>query len=318
MKKHAYLIMAYNNWDQLELLLRLLDDPRNDIFIHIDKRAGEFPQSMLESALRQSCVRFIERKNVYWADYSQADVEMDLMQAASEQDHYWYYHLLSGMCLPLKSQDEIHVFFEDQQKEFVAMTPDGGAYAENHARYYHFLLHNRFYRDHKSLKAVDRGLMYIQKALGLKRRFGMELKISTGWQWFSITDDFCRYILSQRQFIQKMFSYVLDVDEKFMGTMINKLGDYERVYYIKKPEEGNEAYQKGCMRLIDFDRPVPQPYTWGRDDTDADYQELMNSGYLFARKFDERVNPRIIDMVAKHVSEGKLGFKHLTEDRGNP
>ena len=36
-KKHAYLIMAHNNFYILEKLLHLLDDPRNDIYVHIDK-----------------------------------------------------------------------------------------------------------------------------------------------------------------------------------------------------------------------------------------------------------------------------------------
>ena len=36
MKKHAYLIMAHNNWKILEKLLNLLDDKRNDIYFHID------------------------------------------------------------------------------------------------------------------------------------------------------------------------------------------------------------------------------------------------------------------------------------------
>lgn len=36
MKKHAYLIMAHNNWKILEKLLILLDDKRNDIYLHID------------------------------------------------------------------------------------------------------------------------------------------------------------------------------------------------------------------------------------------------------------------------------------------
>ena len=35
-KKHAYLIIAHNNWKQLSLLLSVLDDERNDIYIHID------------------------------------------------------------------------------------------------------------------------------------------------------------------------------------------------------------------------------------------------------------------------------------------
>lgn len=33
MKKHAYLIIAHNNWKILERLLILLDDNRNDIYL---------------------------------------------------------------------------------------------------------------------------------------------------------------------------------------------------------------------------------------------------------------------------------------------
>ena len=130
-KKHAYMIMAHSNWNQLATLLKLLDDPRNDIYLHIDKRAGDFPQDMLRQAVTHSGITFIERKNVYWADYSVADVEMDLLQAASSIFQYHYYHLLSGMDLPLKTQDEIHAFFENETHEFIGMTPDGGSYAEN-------------------------------------------------------------------------------------------------------------------------------------------------------------------------------------------
>lgn len=34
MRKHAYLIMAHNNFEQLKFLLGLLDDERNDIFFN--------------------------------------------------------------------------------------------------------------------------------------------------------------------------------------------------------------------------------------------------------------------------------------------
>ena len=40
MSKHAYLVMAHHQFPLLQTTLRLLDDPRNDFFIHIDKKAG--------------------------------------------------------------------------------------------------------------------------------------------------------------------------------------------------------------------------------------------------------------------------------------
>lgn len=293
--------MAYNNWNQLSLLLRLLDDQRNDIYVHIDKKSIDPPEEMLRNSVRKSSLTFIQRKKVFWADYSQADVEMDLMQAACDKEQYRYYHLLSGMDLPLKTQDEIHAFFDDENHEFIAMTPNGGDYSEKHTCYYHYFVHNRFYRKCKVLKGIDRCVMYLQRMLRLKRIYDKDLLISTGWQWFSITDEFCRYVLSQREFIKKMFSLTLDVDEKFIGTMVNKLGIYDRLYYVTKPGEGNSTFQIGCQRYIDFDRPAPQPYTWGRDNTLEDYEELMRSGFPFARKFDEQVNNEIIQMIADKI-----------------
>lgn len=40
MKKHAYLIIAHDNWKILEKLLILLDDKRNDIYLHIDRKSN--------------------------------------------------------------------------------------------------------------------------------------------------------------------------------------------------------------------------------------------------------------------------------------
>ena len=39
MQRHAYCILAHNEPAILQRLVELLDDPRNDIFIHIDKRS---------------------------------------------------------------------------------------------------------------------------------------------------------------------------------------------------------------------------------------------------------------------------------------
>lgn len=36
MEKHAYLIIAHSHLRQLQKLLLLLDNPSNDIYIHID------------------------------------------------------------------------------------------------------------------------------------------------------------------------------------------------------------------------------------------------------------------------------------------
>lgn len=36
--KHAYLIIAHTEFKLLENLISILDNPNNDIFVHIDKK----------------------------------------------------------------------------------------------------------------------------------------------------------------------------------------------------------------------------------------------------------------------------------------
>lgn len=111
MKKHAYLIMVLNNFVLLAKLLTLLDDERNDIYLHVDKKAVEWNPETVNSLLRYASITQIERYDVAWGGYSQIRVELKLLEIATQSEHS-YYHLLSGVDLPLKSQDELHRFFK--------------------------------------------------------------------------------------------------------------------------------------------------------------------------------------------------------------
>lgn len=44
--KHAYCIMAHGNWRQLQLLLDMIDDRRNDIYLHVDEKSIDDYKSM--------------------------------------------------------------------------------------------------------------------------------------------------------------------------------------------------------------------------------------------------------------------------------
>jgi len=55
--KHAYMIIAHTNFEQLQTLLDLLDDERNDIYLHIDKKA----RNVYVSTTERSALNMIER-----------------------------------------------------------------------------------------------------------------------------------------------------------------------------------------------------------------------------------------------------------------
>ena len=50
--------MAHNNFDLLSLLLQLIDDARNDIYIHIDKKVKDFDVKKYENMCTYSKVYF--------------------------------------------------------------------------------------------------------------------------------------------------------------------------------------------------------------------------------------------------------------------
>ncbi|MBR1872556.1 MAG: hypothetical protein IJ795_05055 [Bacteroidales bacterium] len=136
MKRHAYLILAHACPEQLRKLLSLLDDGRNSIFVHIDAKAG-FGGEVLEGACRYSDVHLVEpRLKVSWGGVSIMRATIAMLEAAASVGQFDYYHLLSGMDLPIKGQDEIHAFFDERPgREFLRLWPTDEARAVRF-RYY--------------------------------------------------------------------------------------------------------------------------------------------------------------------------------------
>ena len=75
--KHAYCILAHNNFTQLSNLLQLLDDDRNDIYLHIDKKTTWG----YEYVCNYSSICYVDSIDVAWGDISLADAEYNLFKA---------------------------------------------------------------------------------------------------------------------------------------------------------------------------------------------------------------------------------------------
>lgn len=284
MNKHAYLIMAHNNWRILEKLITLLDDERNDIFLHIDARVKSIPNDILKCC-KFSKIKLIDRKTVFWADYSQLECELDLLSAAMNFDNYSYFHLLSGVDLPIKSKNEIYSFFERSGKNFIGIVPNEVYYSVRRVKFYHIFTHCNSYRKSKFLKATDRLLEYFQKFLGVNRIRDNNFKIVDGWTWFSIRSDLCADLLKNKNAIKKMFSYSIASDELVLQTFVYNSKYFSTLY-------DSTDLKNGSMRYIDWQRG--KPYTFGNDEKDFDL--LINSPYMFARKFSED-NMEIVDKI---------------------
>ena len=289
MGKHAYLIMAYNNYSQLKKLVTLLDDVRNDIYIHIDKRAKNFSEGIFKDIGSYSKITFIERKKVYWASYAQVETTLRLIEKAYCCGDYRYFHLLSGHDLPLHTQDEIHSFFDDHQEEFIAIVPFLSDYTISHLRYFYPLLSCSLYRNSRTLRIITKLLCNVQRLCGINRVENNTTIFVDGWTWFSITKKFAEYVLSEQTQLFHIYHDGMATDEIFIQTLAYNSTFRDKLFCMTD-------LRLGSMRHIDWKRG--RPYIFRNDD----YEELISSPYMFARKFDEQVDSVIIDRIADHLT----------------
>lgn len=288
--RHAYLIMAYTNFDQLGTLLRLLDDDRNDLYLHIDAKTPRTEVPDLRRYVRRSKLTIVEPIPVAWGGYSQVRCEMRLIRAALESgEPYGYLHLLSGADLPIKTNDEICRFLKEHDgKEFIAFVYRNANDGRMDAIKERIALHHPWQeRTGRKDDLPTRVLSKAQKLLHVDRLKGSGLKeIGKGSQWFSITAEFGRYLTEQEPLVERTFRSSYCSDELFIQTMV-----------LNSPFAGNLYDPNGDghgdnLRLIDWERGAPYVFR------SQDYDELMASPQLFARKFDERVDSAIIRKIA--------------------
>lgn len=295
MKKHAYLIEAHNNYSQLETLLKCLDYEENDIYVHIDAKSVGFESLKINNPLKYSTLNIIDSISVHWGGFSQIIVELNLLTATLNQSEYCRFHLISGADLPLKTQKEIHAFFDSHaETEFIHFDYDNSPdiYKKRLAQYHY--LRDRIDRSDKLWCFVEKVSVALQKMVGVNRLRNIDVELAKGSNWFSITEKCAKYVLDHKDWILRNFKYTKCCDEVFLQTLIYNSEFRNHLYY--------DEFEKrhGNMRYTDWKRE--NPYVFRKDDFD----QLISSHYMFARKFDEKIDKDIILKIRTYLSNEEL------------
>lgn len=287
--KQAYLIIAHRDDIVFYTLIKMLDDSKNDIFIHMDKKNYQYDIEKVNSCVKKSSIYHVERTNVTWGGESLINVELRLLKKATNVGKYQHYHLISGADLPIKTQEQIITFFEiNSNKEFVRFEKESFTY-QDRIRYYH-PLQDKVGRSHNLiLRGSEMLLLQIQKILHIHRNKNIDFQ--KGTQWFSITDGFARYVVEKEKWIKKVFKNTYCCDEVFLQTLLIN-SPYK--YNLYHREYDNDPH--AIMRLIDWNRG--KPYTFRV----TDYNELCESDMMFARKFDSSVDKEIVEKIYRSFS----------------
>lgn len=286
--KHAYLILAHHEFGLLEKLVNALDDSRNDIFVHIDLKVRDMPKI----STNHSNLYFVDQRiDVCWGDVSVVEAEYVLFEAAAKQGNYDYYHLLSGVDIPLKSQDYIHHFFnENNGKEFV------GFYqypmrTELDRKVRRFHLFPKEFRSKTGFINKSKGTIRflgikIQELLKWKRN--QDINFEKGTQWLSLTEGLVKLILEKKGEVLKIYKNSFCSDEIFVQTICWNSSFRDKVYDLK-----NEG--RSCLREINWQNN--KLVDWEV----KDFEYLINSTALFARKFSSK-DLQIVDKIYNSIN----------------
>lgn len=283
----AHLILAHKNPLQLERLIVALQHPSFYFYIHIDKKTDAKPFEYLS---RYDRVFFVKnRTKIFWAGYGTIQATVNGIEEIL-QEQYDYINVISAQDFPIKTADNIYDYLTAKQgKEFITceLVPDEWQEAEVRIKKYHFI-NWRIPGKYVLEKLVNRILP--------ERKFPLEYIIAGRANWFTITNAAARYLLEfikSHPEIVRFFKYSWGADELFFSTIL-----YNSRF--KNQIENNLVY-------VDWSERKAHPKILRTED----YEALISSDKLFARKFDIEADSTILKML-----ENKLYEKTNTRQSG--
>ena len=294
MKRHAYLIMAHNEFHMLKKLLTELDDERNDIYLHIDKKTRYVDEDEISSWIHHAGVFFVPRIKVSWGTLSLIKCEMSMLEEATKKEHA-YYHLISGTDFPLKSQDYIYEQLAGKNNEFLECHKNGvfDDYFMDKIRYYYPLL-KIVGKDHfegpgkknsfmRQIVKLQYGVLRLQKKLHIDRaKKYKDIEFFKGNQWFTITHEFALHILKNKEKLFRMYRLTNASDEIAINTLAMNSAFSKLVNGIS-------------LRKIDWFRGEPYEFKL------TDLEELKSSEEYYARKISFNNEPLLVNRLIENI-----------------
>src|ERR1700709_1760323 len=115
----AHLIITYTNPLQTERMIRQMQHPEFDFYIHVDKKMDISSHLFLAKIPNVYLIK--DRVDVVWAGYKTVDATLrSVKEIFNTGRTYDYIHLMSGQDYPIKSAAYIYEFFASRQgKEFL-------------------------------------------------------------------------------------------------------------------------------------------------------------------------------------------------------
>ena len=286
--KHAYLIIAHSNIFVLNKLISSVDDIRNDIFIHIDTKSKIELANITKPC--KSNIKIFKKISVHWGHLSMIETELFLYESAIEFDTYSYFHLMSGIDLPIQNQNVIHDFFKiNEGKEFIGFSATNIDIEK--VNKIHLFSKSLRVNEGQYIKRLMRKLRTVfiamQRIVKYDKVQHLKLEFRFGAVWTSLTHDLVVDLLRNKDIFFKIYKNSSCVDEIYKHTYVYNSKYKNNVYDLN--DELNS-----CQRLMDWTRG--NPYTFRIEDLES----IRKNSLLFARKFDETIDEQVIEYLVEY------------------
>ena len=274
----AYLVLVHRLPDQFKKLFKAIYDSANFYVIHIDKKANQEIGKDVEDFLGQyPNVHLLNSENVIWGGYSMVQAELDGIKYLLSMDEKWDYFInLSGQDYPLKSQKIIKEFLsKNNGKSYIKIDDQEKMRPETMSR-----IENYFEELEDSISDKTH-----------TRSFMKGITPYIGGQWMILTRACCEFINNSIE-VEKFEDYytnTLIADESFFQTVLMNTSFKGTLVNDDK---------RAIIWIPDGDIKL-RPKTF----TENDLEFLQKGNHLFARKFDDAVDNKIIDGIKTHYDE---------------
>ena len=296
----AYLISAFADPQHLKRLIAALDAEGCEFFVHVDKKVDISPFMQLCSAEN---VHFLDnRVNVYWGTYSQVEFQMRMIRAALDANSpFDRIFILSGQDYPLWSNRRIADYLTAAgDKELLSgICLDCDEVQEPKKRIYRLFRPQTDFRwlSPRLNDSLSMGIRKLCKWLGVRKKLNLTVG-GQNWRLYKGSDYLClslplaEYVYATwagypaiRRYFQSSFA----PSETCIQTIV-----FNHPEFRQRADLHTGDYQtlKALTFLHHIDY-IPVIRVW----KEQDYDELMKSGKMFARKFTTDESTPLLDRI---------------------
>ena len=281
--KVAHIIIFHEDAVLIERMIRAMEHPDFDFYLHLDKKVDLAAYQGLSSLPQVYFIR--KRKKVSWGGFSQVEAISNALDEIFEEGRpaYAFVNLLSGQDYPIKPAQVIHQFLVGQPGRSFLMSETPPSPWWEHA----VMRFNRFHFVEYGFRGKYRLGDFFSKIFP-RRNFPLSGNLYGGpdGAYWILGADAARYTCTvlKKKSLRWFFKHTWGADEFVINTILMNSPFKETII--------NENYH-----FIDRSDGGTRPKTLNS----SDFDNLSKSHKFFARKFDRRLDTNVLDRIDKEL-----------------